>query len=196
MTLDARGDANAIFIFQSPALTTTSGRQVMLAGSAQSSNVFWQVASTATLGISSVLQGSVMSGQSVTMLPGAIVYGRVAALTGMVTMQGNAIVSPPPGLFPGGIVDAANDVRTVAAGSIASVFGSNLASSLTAITTYPLPTAINGSSIQIGAQNAPLFMTSCGQANVQIPWEAAGKTQLPVTTTAGGLVSEACSPTR
>jgi hypothetical protein len=189
LTLDARGDANAIFIFQSPVLTTTAGRQVMLAGSAQSSNVFWQVASTATLGISSVLQGSVMSGQSVTMLPGAIVYGRVAALTGMVTMQGNAIVSPPPGLFPGGIVDAANDVRTVAAGSIASVFGSNLASSLTAITTYPLPTAINGSSIQIGAQNAPLFMTSCGQANVQIPWEAAGKTQLPVTTTAGGLVS-------
>src|SRR5581483_5959593 len=51
LTLDAQGDANAVFIFQmASSLTTTSGRQVILAGGAKSTNVFWQVGSSATLG--------------------------------------------------------------------------------------------------------------------------------------------------
>jgi uncharacterized protein (TIGR03437 family) len=189
LTLDGRGDPNGIFIFQTPTLTTTTGRQMILTGKAQPSNVFWQVSTTATLANNSLVQGTLMAGQSITLMPGAVVNGRLATLTGTVTLQSNVIVSPPPGIFLGGVVDAANDSPAVAAGSIASVFGNNLASSLTAVTTYPLPTAIKGTSIQFGVQNAPLYMTSCGQANVQIPWEVAGQTQISITSTVGGLVS-------
>ena len=59
LTLDAQGDANAVFIFQmASTLTTTSGRAVVLIGGAQASNVFWQVGSSATLGTTSVFKGT------------------------------------------------------------------------------------------------------------------------------------------
>ena len=55
LTLDARGHANAVFIFQmASTLTTTPGRAVVLSGGAKASNVFWQVGSSATLGTTSV----------------------------------------------------------------------------------------------------------------------------------------------
>src|SRR2546421_392559 len=51
LTLDARGNANGVFLFQIPStLTVTTGRKVILAGGAVASNVFWQVGSSATLG--------------------------------------------------------------------------------------------------------------------------------------------------
>jgi len=51
LTLDGGGNANAVWIFQIAAtLTTTSGRQVILAGGASAANVFWQVGSSATIG--------------------------------------------------------------------------------------------------------------------------------------------------
>ena len=44
LTLDAKGDSKAVFIFQvASTLTTTVGRQVILKGGAMASNVFWQV---------------------------------------------------------------------------------------------------------------------------------------------------------
>src|ERR1041385_8859958 len=49
LTLDAQGNANAVWIFQiASTLTTTSGRQVILSGGAKASNIFWQVGSSAT----------------------------------------------------------------------------------------------------------------------------------------------------
>src|SRR5260370_30304320 len=50
LTLDARGDTNAVFIFQmASTLTTTSGRLVVLTNGANSANIFLQVGSAATL---------------------------------------------------------------------------------------------------------------------------------------------------
>src|SRR4029077_6124823 len=44
VTLDAQGNANAVFIFQiGSTLTTLGGTQVVLAGGAQAKNIFWQV---------------------------------------------------------------------------------------------------------------------------------------------------------
>src|SRR4029077_19303000 len=44
LTLDAQGDANAVFIFQmASTFTTTSDRKVILSGGARAANVFWQV---------------------------------------------------------------------------------------------------------------------------------------------------------
>jgi hypothetical protein len=95
LTLDAQGDANAVFIFQmASTLTTTSGRQVILSGSAKPANIFWQVGSSATLGTTSVFQGTIMADQSITLTTGATLNGRALARTGAVTLDTNSVVKP------------------------------------------------------------------------------------------------------
>ena len=188
LTLDAKGDPNAIFIFQMEStLTMGTGSQIILAGSASAANVFWQVGTSATLGTNSVFNGSILADQSITLNTGATVNGRLLAQTGPVTLASNTITSPLPSISLDGIVNAASDARTAVAGSIESVFGHNLGSALMLANGYPLSTTLGGSSFQIGAHGAPLYMTSCNQQNLQIPWEAEG--QVTVTATVGGLVS-------
>jgi hypothetical protein len=93
LTFDAKGNANAVFIIQiASSLTTTSGRKVILSGSAQAANIFWQVGSSATFGTTSVFKGTIMAMQSITFNTGATLDGRALARTGGVTMAGNAIV--------------------------------------------------------------------------------------------------------
>ena len=97
LTLDAQGDANAVFIFQmASTLTTTSGRAVVLAGSAKSTNVFWQVGSSATLGTTSVFKGTIMADQSITLNTGANLDGRALARIGAVTLAATTVVVPAP----------------------------------------------------------------------------------------------------
>ena len=92
LTLDALGDANAVFIFQmGSTLTTTSGRQVILSGGAQAANIFWQVGSSATLGTTSVMKGNILALASVTVTTGAVVEGRLLARTGAVTLDSNIV---------------------------------------------------------------------------------------------------------
>ena len=97
LTLDAQGDVNAVFIFQmATTLTTTSGRTVILAGGAKSTNVFWQVGTSATLGTTSVFKGTIMADQSITLTTGASLNGRALARIGAVTLAGNNVVMPTP----------------------------------------------------------------------------------------------------
>jgi len=97
LTLDAKGNANAVWIFQiASTLTTTSGRKVILSGGARAANVFWQVGSSATLGTTSVFKGTIMADQSITMNTGASLEGRAFARIGAVTMNDNTIVRPKP----------------------------------------------------------------------------------------------------
>ena len=93
LTIDAKGNANAVFIFQiASTLTTTSGRKVILSGGALASNIFWQVGSSATFGTTSVFKGTVMAMQSITFNTGATLNGRALARNGAVVMGGNTIV--------------------------------------------------------------------------------------------------------
>jgi hypothetical protein len=97
LTLDAQGDANAVFIFQmASTLTTTAGRQVILSGGAKAANVFWQVGSSATLGTTSVFKGTIMASQSISLTTGATLEGRALASVGAVTMDSNTITTPTP----------------------------------------------------------------------------------------------------
>ena len=92
LTFDAKGNASAVFIIQiASTLTTTSGRKVILAGSAQASNIFWQVGSSATFGTTSVFKGTIMAMQSITFNTGATLDGKALARTGTVVMAGNTI---------------------------------------------------------------------------------------------------------
>ena len=79
LTLDAQGNANAVWIFQMPSSTltlTTPACNVILINGAQFSNVFWQVGSSATIGAGCVLEGNILADTSITLVTGATVHGR------------------------------------------------------------------------------------------------------------------------
>jgi len=95
VTLDAQGNANAVFIFQvGSTLTTIGSTQVVLAGGAQAKNVFWQVSSSATLGTNSTFQGTIMTLQSITLDTGATLNGRALARNAAVALDSNPITAP------------------------------------------------------------------------------------------------------
>jgi ice-binding like protein len=92
LTLDAQGDASAVFIFQmASTLTTATASSVVLIGGAQSCNVFWQVGSSATLGGSTAFRGNILALTSITLVTSATVDGRVLARNGAVTLDTNTI---------------------------------------------------------------------------------------------------------
>jgi hypothetical protein len=95
LTLDAGGNANAVYIFQvSTALTTTAGLKIILAGGAQAKNIFWTVGSSATLGTTSVFQGTIMAYASISITTGATLNGRALAQVGAVALDSNSITKP------------------------------------------------------------------------------------------------------
>lgn len=102
LTLDGQGDPSAVFIFQMPTtLTTATGSNVTLTGSAQSCNVFWQVGSSATLGGATTFRGTILALTSITLVTGATIDGRALARNGAVTLDTNTITistcaAPPP----------------------------------------------------------------------------------------------------
>ena len=93
LTFDAKGNENAVFVIQiASSFTTTSGRQIILAGGAKEANIFWQVGSSATFGTTSVLKGIFLVKESITFNTGATLDGRALTSTGAVTLAGNTIV--------------------------------------------------------------------------------------------------------
>jgi hypothetical protein len=102
LTLDAQGNANAVFIFKiGSTLTTASAASVLLINSASSCGVFWQVGSSATLGTGTALAGSIVALTSITLNTGANVTGRTLARNGAVTLDGNNVtVCTGPGFPP------------------------------------------------------------------------------------------------
>jgi len=93
LTFDAKGNSNAVFIIQvASSLTVTSGRKVILKGSASASHIFWQVGSSATFGTTSAFKGTIMAMQSITFETGATLNGRALARTAGIVLAGNTIV--------------------------------------------------------------------------------------------------------
>ncbi len=95
LTLNAGGNANAVWVFQiGSSLTTGTSTMVVLSGGAQASNVFWQVGSSATLGVNSTFAGTIMALSSITLDTGASLQGRALARNGAVTLDSNMITDP------------------------------------------------------------------------------------------------------
>ncbi|HZM04534.1 MAG TPA: ice-binding family protein [Candidatus Saccharimonadales bacterium] len=95
LTLDAGGNAGAIWIFQTAnTLQILNSRKVILAGGAQAGNIFWQVGTSATLYTYSTFQGTIMAAQSITLQTGATLNGRALAQNGAVTLDANPITDP------------------------------------------------------------------------------------------------------
>jgi len=72
-------------------LTTASGSHVILQNGADACNVFWAVGSSATLGTNSRIVGTIIANVSITANTGAVVDGRLFALTGAVTLDSNTV---------------------------------------------------------------------------------------------------------
>lgn len=109
LTLDGQGDPNSVFIFQmATTLTTASASNVVLTGSAQSCNIFWQVGSSATLGTNSTFRGNILALTSIAVTTGVTIDGRVLAQNGAVTLDQDtitrstcaAVVTPTPTQTP------------------------------------------------------------------------------------------------
>jgi hypothetical protein len=101
LTLDAQGNPNAVFIFQmGSTLTTATGSQVILAGGAKASNIYWQVGTSATLGIGSIFKGNILAAVSITMNTSSVVEGRLFAGSGggaaSATVSGTSVTVPQP----------------------------------------------------------------------------------------------------
>jgi hypothetical protein len=106
LTLDAKGDPNASWVFQM-ATTLTVGtpaehRNVLLVNGAQAANVFWQVGSAATInGIlgGGTMQGTIVAQDGVSVSTAGVVAvttlnGRALVLTGPVTIV-NTVINVP-----------------------------------------------------------------------------------------------------
>jgi hypothetical protein len=92
LTLDAQGNADAVFVIKiASALTTASGSSVLLINGGSPCNVFWRVGSSATLGTTTSFLGSLLSLTSITLNHGATLSGRALARNGAVTMDDNTI---------------------------------------------------------------------------------------------------------
>jgi uncharacterized protein (TIGR03437 family) len=79
--------------------------------------------------------------------------------------------SGSPRLSDGGAVNAASNRPGLSPGSLASIYGTGLASETRAATALPLPTEMGGVTILINGRPAPLLFVSPGQINLQVPWE-------------------------
>jgi hypothetical protein len=145
LTLDALGDPNAVFVFEiASTLITTTSRQVILAGGAKASNIYWQVGSSATLGVSSVFKGNILALASITVNTLASVDGRLLARSGAVTLDGNAVLL---------VASAPVDVTAPIVNTSAPVDGASnvaLGSNVTASFNEPMSaSSINAASFQV-----------------------------------------------
>lgn len=94
LTLDAKGDKNAVFIFQTGStLTTASNSKINLINGAQACQVFWEIGSSATLGTGSSFIGTILALASITLTTGATVDGGLLAQGGAVTLDSNVITT-------------------------------------------------------------------------------------------------------
>jgi hypothetical protein len=107
LTLDAGGNANAVWVFQMASTLTVGAagapRSVILAGGAQPKNVFWQVGSSATINAAGggTMVGTIISSAATTFSTAGNVAittleGRALALNASVTMVNTHINVPAP----------------------------------------------------------------------------------------------------
>jgi Ice-binding-like len=109
LTLDAQGDANAVWVFQMATTLTVGGpgaaapQSVILANGAQAKNVFWQVGSAATInaGGGGTIVGTVISQAGIAIstagnAAAVALNGRAVSLGASVTMVNTVITVPAP----------------------------------------------------------------------------------------------------
>jgi len=78
-----------------------------------------------------------------------------------------------PAFTAQGVVNGASFANALSPGTVASLFGTNLAPATPAGATFvPLPENLGGVIVTVNDEAAPLWYTSPGQINFQMPWNA------------------------
>jgi Ice-binding-like/PEP-CTERM motif len=93
LTLDARNNPNALFVFNiNSTLTTATNSVINVINGNSNSGVFWRVGSSATLGTNTLFSGNILANESITLTTNAkILCGRAIALNAAVTMDTNTV---------------------------------------------------------------------------------------------------------
>ena len=123
---------------------------------------------------------------------------RILALFGSVLLLGSVGFAQTPVVQDGGIANAAGlgHSTSIAPGSLISIFGSNLASSLSVASSATLSTSLGDvDSVMINGMPAPLSFVSEGQINAQAPWEL-GPGPAEVVVTRRGVPSPPATKSR
>ncbi|OGH88583.1 MAG: hypothetical protein A3J93_00580 [Candidatus Magasanikbacteria bacterium RIFOXYC2_FULL_42_28] len=88
------GSANDIWIFQvGQNLNLSPAKQIILAGGAKASNIFWVVAGQTTIGTTAVFNGTILGQTAIVLNTGAVLNGRALAQTA-VTLDANTVATP------------------------------------------------------------------------------------------------------
>ena len=100
---------------------------------------------------------------------------RLSILSAILAVAGLSS-SAQPVISSGGVLDGAGFIvgQAVAPGSIVSIFGTGLATSLLQGDTVPLstlPTNLGGTQVTMNGIAAPLYFVSGGQINAVVPWD-------------------------
>ena len=93
--------------------------------------------------------------------------------------------SAAPTITSGGVVNAADYTPAFAPGMNIAVFGDSLASKVSSAAGAPLPTVLDGTSVEVNGQAIPLFFVSPKQINAQMPFSVSGQVQVRVRTAVG-----------
>ena len=96
LTLDAGGNADAVWVIQIGSSLTTNA-SVILANGAQAGNVFWVSTLDTTIGVNTIFYGTILAGRNVTAVTGATINGRMmagATLAGTIALDSNVINVP------------------------------------------------------------------------------------------------------
>jgi len=121
---------------------------------------------------------------------GAFVMKLAASPDATPTLHPAIAAGGTPVANPAAVVDSASYNRVpVAAGSLVSVFGSDLGYPNGGAGSIPLPRALNGTSVTINGTPAPLLFVSPSQVNFQLPWEAVNVSPSSIVVTAGSIAS-------
>jgi Ice-binding-like/Putative Ig domain len=130
VTLNALGNANAVFIFKiGSTLTTAGGSSVVVSNGGSPCNVFWQVGSSATLGTGTVFVGNILALTSITLNTGAGVTGRALARNGAVTLDTNPVSAATCGFAPAGCPVISLAPPTLPNGTVGVVWSQTLTGS-------------------------------------------------------------------
>ena len=160
LTLNAQGNAGAVFVFKiGSTLTTASGSSVLMINGGSPCNVFWQVGSSATLGTTTSFQGNILALTSITLTTGASVSGRALARNGAVTMDSNTVSNGACG-----VPAAATATPTAAIPATATAITAATATAVTAATatavTGATATAVTGATATAIATLPPATRTA------------------------------------
>jgi uncharacterized protein (TIGR03437 family) len=107
--------------------------------------------------------------------------------------QATTVPPTTPVITPGRIVNVASYLGAISPGSLAAVYGNNLADAIHPIpapgTGQSFPTNVSGVTVSVNGVLAPLLYVSPTQINFQIPWKTPPGLALPVKVTWNGVDS-------